>query len=351
MLLGQDLGGRHERHLTTALDGLQRRERGDHRLARADVALQQPLHRRHALEIVRDLPHHARLRAGQLERQAREQRGRERARPCQHRGVARCARLAVRLHRQLLGEQFVELEPCPRGMRARVERPARDRGEPRRRVMEELDGIAELPLPPAPHEVLGQRFRRAAGVGRDGPVDDPAQRVLRKPGRRRVHGRQPVGKRRAVVDDAKLRVHDLRSVVALAHLAVDAHAMAGLQRLLLARIEGEEAQRELRGPAPAPVIVARRGHDAADQLAARTVLDVGRSDDALGLHRVADLDLAQRNELRVVLVAQRQVQHEVLLARDAELREPLGETGAGRGALGGLGGRAPGTLRRHGRRV
>ena len=42
---------------------------------------------------------------------------------------------------------------------------------------------------------------------------------------------------------------------------------------------------------------------------------------------------AERHEPRVVLVAQRQVQDEVLVARDAELRELVGETAARLGRL------------------
>src|SRR6185437_2020234 len=63
MLLGEDLGRRHERDLPAALDRLQRGERGDDRLAGADVALQQPLHRHRALEVVGDLAPDALLRA------------------------------------------------------------------------------------------------------------------------------------------------------------------------------------------------------------------------------------------------------------------------------------------------
>ena len=45
VLLGQDLGGRHERGLVAGLDRGEDGERGHHRLARAHVALQQPVHR------------------------------------------------------------------------------------------------------------------------------------------------------------------------------------------------------------------------------------------------------------------------------------------------------------------
>ena len=45
MLLGENFGGRHERRLVAVFDRLQRRQRRDHGLAAADVALQQALHR------------------------------------------------------------------------------------------------------------------------------------------------------------------------------------------------------------------------------------------------------------------------------------------------------------------
>ena len=44
VLLGQHLGGRHERALVAALHGGEQGADGDDRLARADVALQQPVH-------------------------------------------------------------------------------------------------------------------------------------------------------------------------------------------------------------------------------------------------------------------------------------------------------------------
>ena len=45
MLLRKDLGGRHESDLESVFHGDERREHRDNRLAGADVALQQPLHR------------------------------------------------------------------------------------------------------------------------------------------------------------------------------------------------------------------------------------------------------------------------------------------------------------------
>ena len=55
VLLGQNLRRRHERHLQAVLHRHQRRQQRDDRLARADVALQQPVHRRRALHVFDDL--------------------------------------------------------------------------------------------------------------------------------------------------------------------------------------------------------------------------------------------------------------------------------------------------------
>ena len=55
MLLGEHLGRRHERALVAALHRDEQRGERDDRLARADVALEQPVHRRGAGEVVRDL--------------------------------------------------------------------------------------------------------------------------------------------------------------------------------------------------------------------------------------------------------------------------------------------------------
>ena len=80
VLLGEHLGRRHERALVAALHrGEQRGERDD-RLARADLALQQPVHRRRAPRGRGDLGDRARLVAGEREREPAWKRGHERRR-------------------------------------------------------------------------------------------------------------------------------------------------------------------------------------------------------------------------------------------------------------------------------
>jgi hypothetical protein len=68
VLLRQDFGGRHERRLQSVLHRDERREQCDDRLACADVALQQPVHRPRALQVLHDLLHRVPLTCGQLER-------------------------------------------------------------------------------------------------------------------------------------------------------------------------------------------------------------------------------------------------------------------------------------------
>ena len=69
VLRREDLGRRHERHLQPVLHRDDRREQRDDRLARADVALQQPVHRLRPQHVVDDLLDRLPLPGRQLERQ------------------------------------------------------------------------------------------------------------------------------------------------------------------------------------------------------------------------------------------------------------------------------------------
>ncbi len=162
MLLGQNFGRRHERNLPAALDRLQRGERGDDRLAAADVTLQQPLHRRRTLEIVTDFPPHALLRAREPERNSREQRSGERTRAREHRRALRRAGLAMRLERQLLRDELVEFETRPRRMRALFERALGELVQARRRRMQKANRVAKLPQMPSLDQPFRERLRASA---------------------------------------------------------------------------------------------------------------------------------------------------------------------------------------------
>ncbi len=69
MLLGQHLGRSHQRTLVATLDRGEERGERDDRLARADVALQQPVHGRVGCHVAEDLVDRPPLVAGERERQ------------------------------------------------------------------------------------------------------------------------------------------------------------------------------------------------------------------------------------------------------------------------------------------
>jgi hypothetical protein len=69
VLFGEDLGRRHDRHLEPVLHRHHRGDECHHRLARSDVALQQPLHRPRPLHVGDDVAQRRPLPVGELERQ------------------------------------------------------------------------------------------------------------------------------------------------------------------------------------------------------------------------------------------------------------------------------------------
>ncbi len=68
VLLGQQLGRRHDGHLVTVADGPERGQCRDHRLAGADVALDQPLHGVGSRQVAADFSANTLLGRRQLER-------------------------------------------------------------------------------------------------------------------------------------------------------------------------------------------------------------------------------------------------------------------------------------------
>ncbi len=73
MLLSQNLGGGHQRRLGSAVHGSQHRRRGHDRLARANVALQQPAHGPAAREVTANLLERPALGPGWVEGQSPHQ--------------------------------------------------------------------------------------------------------------------------------------------------------------------------------------------------------------------------------------------------------------------------------------
>src|SRR6185312_10649744 len=131
------------------------------------------------------------------------------------------------------------------------------------------------------------------------------------------------------------------------HLAEEPHALPGGELLHLARIEMEEAHPEL-------ALAIGELHD---QRAASAVLDLRFDHARLDQHRLSGARLGERREPGLVLVAQRQVQHQVEPGAHAELLQARVEGGLrlcvsgprGGGTVAGPGGdlHAPGEAPRY----
>ena len=111
MLLGEDLGGRHQRRLSSVLDRHQHRQQGDDRLARADISLQETAHRPGRGQVGDDLLEDLLLRAREVEgqhgRQLRAHRGGRRVRD---RPSLVAVTLPAQPERELQQEEFLEDE-------------------------------------------------------------------------------------------------------------------------------------------------------------------------------------------------------------------------------------------------
>src|SRR5690606_18479765 len=96
-------------------------ERGDHGLARADVALHETQHRHGPGEIVEDLDRDPPLRAGQCEWQAFGETAAQAPIPRQGRRRVAAYLFALALEAEMMGEQFLEREALAGGMRTQRE--------------------------------------------------------------------------------------------------------------------------------------------------------------------------------------------------------------------------------------
>src|SRR3954464_5846510 len=112
-------------------------------------------------------------------------------------------------------------------------------------------------------------------------------------------------------------MHDFEPVMTVADFSEDTYAIAPRKRLLMARVEGKEAQHELRSRAAQCAIV----FDQRDELATRPVLHVAPQDDAFRLHRITGAELRERRQMRMVVITQRQMQDEVFVPEDAQSHE------------------------------
>jgi hypothetical protein len=105
---------RHQGRLVARGDGHEHAVEGDHGLACADVALQQPVHRCRSRQIPGDLVDHGPLAAGELEREARHDVGVDRVVVLERRRLQRQAAVTtLEHHAQLKQQQLVEGETSP----------------------------------------------------------------------------------------------------------------------------------------------------------------------------------------------------------------------------------------------
>ena len=116
MLAGEDLGRRHQRRLISVSHGQQHRVDGHHRLAAADVAVQEAVHRGRAIHVGGDLANRLILPGGQLPGEQPANAGVDSRRCFEQRSIA-AGQLPVPLHRQreLQNEQLL-IDESPLGL-------------------------------------------------------------------------------------------------------------------------------------------------------------------------------------------------------------------------------------------
>jgi hypothetical protein len=114
MLAGEKLGRRHQRGLRAGFDRLRHGDERDHRLAAADVALEQPHHAVRRGHVGADLRDRAPLRSREFERQRAEDAPAQSAVPVQHAASRSAQGAPHELERELVGEQLVGGEAAAR---------------------------------------------------------------------------------------------------------------------------------------------------------------------------------------------------------------------------------------------
>ena len=114
VLLGEHLGRGEQRGLPARVDDLQHRAHSDHRLARTDLALQQPVHGMGAGQVGRDGPARGALAFGEAEREPGVEGVQQPACPWRPGGGGQGRRGTAALGQHgLQHERFVPLEPGP----------------------------------------------------------------------------------------------------------------------------------------------------------------------------------------------------------------------------------------------
>ncbi len=290
-------------------------------------------------QIERDLAAHALLRRRQRKRQRLQQTRHQRRFVAQlaarhGRRRTRAALVMRALQRHLLRQQFFELDPHPRRMRAvdqRVFIGLHARMMQRAHRVHQRRHAERLHI--SLRDRLGQQLRQRGA--RQRVVDRFAQIRLRHARGARIHRRQRLRQRRVFVDHAHRRMHHLHAEETAAHVAAHAQPRADRHLLDLRAVEIQKAQHEFVAG------VVAQFHQ---QLAARAIGDLVVEHHAFGLRDAARQQMPDRRQRGLVFVAHRQMQHQIDVARETEFGELV--DGFGRGLGAGFGSRLPGGFAR-----
>ena len=310
VLLGQNLGGRHDRRLEPVVFGQQRGQQRNHRFAAAHVALKQAVHVAAGVQIGPNLPQHPLLGARQLEGELLMEELVE--------GLADQLKPNAR---QVLGDLVLVLK------QAQLEQKQLFKAQPglgRLRVFRTL-GAVDQPHGLSPsqqlhlgHHAGGQRFGQGRGdlrhhvsneLGQPCAVQPLAGEFLRA----RIHRAQPIAASQfKLAQELHLRMGDAPFAFVQFGLAVNDHLL--LHRQVAHDPLGSAKPLKLHRALP----VVEHGHQATPSAPAHFV---GPGDHALHLHRdMFPLDVADAHELAAVLVPEWQVQDKVHAGPQPKLR-------------------------------
>ena len=303
MLLREDLRRGHERGLMAVLYDAESRRGGNHRLAAADVALHEPVHRYAGGEIVQNIIDRALLRASEPEGERHVKR-RHAVCPA---GLGLAARLPAAQQGQTCGEheKFLKDQPPPRFIqKLRVQRPVDH-------FVGHRGGAEAILLPDGLRQNVGERT--SAGVQR--LRDAGGEHAAGDPGGERVDGHKAARDLPGGLCGFEAGVRHLAGMVG-ADGAVEDVAFA-VDELIFAIGLVEPRERQL--PGLIRNARARQLHAAAD---------VGRrglgDDHGLEAGGHVRLQRGDGDALRPVLIAAREEGDEVVEREDAELFQLAG---------------------------
>ena len=314
VLLGEQLGRRHERRLQAAARRTRGRRSRDHGLAAADVTLQKPQHWAPGHEVGVNFLQSAQLRGRQLEGQRLQEARRKALAVIDHARRIALHRALHELQAQMMREQFLKGESPLRRMAS-----GGKFGEAHFawRPMHVHEGVFERRQPKRREDMLWNPVAHRGAVQFAQRLrDERAQASLRDALCSRIDRCQTLLERGGTgAQTAVLRMHHFKTQRSAANLAKAAYARTACQALLLREREIEEAQREKAGAIA----------DARNQLTAFAVGDLGEIHLAFDRGARTGGERAEGRNLGAILVAQRQDKEQILHLRDAEARQTLGE--------------------------